>query len=589
MSVLDRLDPRQHLSAAVGWAVFAVVTVAALVTADFAARQAEARARVDAETLLAEYATQVRDAVSMQVQIRRSVLDATAVTMQAPAAGPGRRASRFLAEIRARFPEFSLLMVVASGGLIMDASDAMRVGKSIDAEAWQRLARQEPVTRLRAHDAAASPALPEGVYLSVPIGEAGVLVAGLPLSWLGEQVSRMQDAFSRTRPAQVLLTARDGSVLFGPDAWRGRSVATDDNLSDDGAYLVGRRASLRLADGMGLGWTAIVRQQVAIALDAARATRTLVFAIVFLAGVMAATLAAAATQVLMRPVARLARDAEAIRTGQAGSLAVPSGRDDVARIGAALSKVVDHLQSEKAALQRLNAELDQRVGERTRRIERMAAETRQAAVTRERLRMARDLHDTLAHSLMALLTQIRLVRKLGPRMAPADLDAELERAEVATTTGLAEARAAITAMRSTSVRDTGLAQALQAAADRLRERNGIEIQVISQVEPNDMAAALVDDRAETAFRVVEEALRNIERHARASQVQVALTTKAQPDGGIAVRLTVTDDGVGFDPGADMPGHFGLRGMKEQAELIGARLVVASRVGAGTCVELEFEG
>lgn len=584
--MLERLDPRHHLAAAIGWAVFVVVTLAALLTAELAARQAEQRARADAENLLAEFATQVRDAVSMQLQARRSVLAATAATLRSlDPLLPG-RAAQLVAETQARFPEFAVLAIVDAQGRVTDASDADWLGRRVAQQPWFAQGQRNPVAT-DGH-APGEGAGGDALHLAVPIGDGGVVVARLPMAWLATQLERMQQAFSRTRRLQLLIAARDGTVLFGPPGWLGRALGTDAQVAEDGAFVIGRRADLRLADGLGLGWTAVVRQQSAQALAAARSTRGTVFTVVFVAGLLAASLAALATQWLMRPVARLARDAEAIRAGRAQTLNVPAGSDDIARIGGTLTKVVEHLQTEKAALQRLNAELDQRVGERTRRIERMADESRHAAVARERLRLARDLHDTLAHSLMALLTQIRLVRKLRGRLDTAALDAELERAEAAATAGLAEARAAITQMRDNAVRDIGLASALRELAERFRQRSGLAVEVDLQLDQAGAPAALVDARAETAFRIAEEALRNIDRHAGAGQVHIGLRTEPRPSGLLRVQLQVADDGVGFDAGAAVPGHFGLRGMREQAELIDGQLVIDTAPGRGTSIRLDFD-
>lgn len=95
-----------------------------------------------------------------------------------------------------------------------------------------------------------------------------------------------------------------------------------------------------------------------------------------------------------------------------------------------------------------------------------------------------------------------------------------------------------------------------------------------------------DERAETLYRIAEEALRNVERHAAAERVTVELRESGEP---VAPRrlLRIVDDGAGFDPAAPVPGHYGLRGMREQAVLIEAALRVHSAPGAGTRIELEF--
>jgi signal transduction histidine kinase len=290
-----------------------------------------------------------------------------------------------------------------------------------------------------------------------------------------------------------------------------------------------------------------------------------------------------ATRLLTRRLSRLATDAEAVRMGERQALTVPPGGDEVSRIGTTLSQLVHHLQDEKQALQTLNAELDRRVAERTQRIERMADETRHAAVTRERLRIARDLHDTLAHSLMALLTQIRLVRKLRARMSAVELEEELGLAEQVAATGLSDSRAAIAQMRDNGVKETGLGSAVQDITRRFSERTGVSV----SLEADEAVTKLTDERAETAFRIIEEALRNVERHAGAQAVSVGLHDRPSPGNEPEVTIEVADDGIGFDPALPRPGHYGLRGIHEQAALIGARLRVLSEHGKGTQIVLTF--
>jgi signal transduction histidine kinase len=151
-------------------------------------------------------------------------------------------------------------------------------------------------------------------------------------------------------------------------------------------------------------------------------------------------------------------------------------------------------------------------------------------------------------------------------------------------------------MRHNSVREVGLGAALGELLARFRERQGHTVHW--QADP--AAAALADERAETVFRIAEEALHNIERHAQARTVTVRLQATgagAGPAAGVAdapgteaaerIVLSLADDGVGFDPAAPRTGHYGLRGMQEQAALIGARLRIDSQPGAGTTLTLDF--
>lgn len=212
---------------------------------------------------------------------------------------------------------------------------------------------------------------------------------------------------------------------------------------------------------------------------------------------------------------------------------------------------------------------------RQRDIVRMGDENRHAAVLRERLRIARDLHDTLAHSMAAMLTQIRLIRKLAA-VAPERLAEELERAEEAALDALREARSAVTRMRYQAVRDDGLGAALGRLTKQLRLRKGIEI----DLNVDSRAFVLADERAETVFRVVEEAVHNIERHAGVERGFIVARVKPDTANG-RLEVIVRDEGKGFDPGVGAIGHYGITGMREQVEMIGGSLLIESALQRGT--------
>ena len=211
-------------------------------------------------------------------------------------------------------------------------------------------------------------------------------------------------------------------------------------------------------------------------------------------------------------------------------------------------------------------------------MERLAEESRYAAIVRERLKIARDLHDTLAHSMMAILSEIRLLRRLHSR-DPAALAGELQRAEQIAHQGLTEARSAITQMRANAVRETGLGPALASAFERFIDHTGLSGEFSADAE----AARFGDERGEAFLRIAQEALRNIERHAMATRVIVQL----QMINGTHVELRIQDNGVGFDPQTLLPGHYGIIGLREQAELIGAELTIDSRRNEGTMISVSL--
>jgi signal transduction histidine kinase len=180
--------------------------------------------------------------------------------------------------------------------------------------------------------------------------------------------------------------------------------------------------------------------------------------------------------------------------------------------------------------------------------------------------------------MMEMLVEVRTLRMLHARN-PEKLDAELERAEELARQGLQEAREAVSQIRVNAVRDLGLGAALSGAVNRFAERTGLQVRFAA----DPLSASFADARAETMFRIAEEALRNIDRHAEASQVEVWL--KDLPDG--AVELVIADNGIGFDPAAPHPGHYGVLGIREQAQLIDAELELHSAPGEGATVRVRL--
>jgi PAS domain S-box-containing protein len=204
-----------------------------------------------------------------------------------------------------------------------------------------------------------------------------------------------------------------------------------------------------------------------------------------------------------------------------------------------------------------------------------ADEARANAVIRERLRITHALHDTLVHSLVALAPQMRLIRKTAGADAPAPLIEELRLAEQAVRDGLTRARAAIADLRGQPLEPEGFGAALEALALRFGERTGVHV----LVDLDARARNLRPDTADTLHRIAEEALRNAELHAQPTRVGVYL---AADDCGGAT-LVIADDGRGFDPEQPPAGHYGLIGMRERAEMIGARFRIDSQPGQGTRV------
>jgi len=204
---------------------------------------------------------------------------------------------------------------------------------------------------------------------------------------------------------------------------------------------------------------------------------------------------------------------------------------------------------------------------------RLGEQAREAAVLGERNRIARDIHDTLAQGFTGVVVNLeaanRTLRKHNVEVA---LE-HIEHARGLAKTCLDEARLSVRALRPDPLQQSDLLQALQAQVERMAA-SGTTARLVTQGDP----LALPRETQGELLRIAQESITNAMKHAHAQRVDVALTFA--PD---RVSLCVTDDGVGFDPDAQHEG-FGLLGMRERAERIGARLTVTSALGQGSRVE-----
>jgi signal transduction histidine kinase len=210
-----------------------------------------------------------------------------------------------------------------------------------------------------------------------------------------------------------------------------------------------------------------------------------------------------------------------------------------------------------------------------RRLADYAASTEQLAISQERNRLARELHDTLAHSVTAVTVQLEAIQALWatePTSARAMLDSALQTAH----SGSREARRALKALRASPLED-GLCVAIGNLARAAAARADLQLALTT---PDDWTTA-PPDQEQFLYRVAQEAIANVVRHARATELRVALERR---NGYIA--LSVADNGVGFVAGAvNTAARFGLKGIEERVEMIGGRLSVESAPGSGTTVRV----
>ena len=211
-------------------------------------------------------------------------------------------------------------------------------------------------------------------------------------------------------------------------------------------------------------------------------------------------------------------------------------------------------------------------------LERLESERRESArqalrvLEGERSRIARELHDEVGQTLTGVMLQ---VEALAARI-PGELREQLDELRETARSGTEEVRRIASQLRPEALEDLGLLSALAALATAFAEQAGIAVErrLASSV-------ALSEEQELVVYRVAQEALTNIARHAGATRVEFSLAA----DDATTV-LTVRDDGRGLAPGS-LPSSRGIRGMRERAMLIGAKLQIDSHAGQGTQIQLSI--
>ncbi|MFZ5915633.1 MAG: sensor histidine kinase [Chloroflexota bacterium] len=216
------------------------------------------------------------------------------------------------------------------------------------------------------------------------------------------------------------------------------------------------------------------------------------------------------------------------------------------------------------------------VVEANRQLRGYAATVENLATFRERVRLAREMHDTLAHSLSAVVVQLEAIDALQSS-DPAAAHEQLAKVRHQARLGLDEARRAIQNLRTNPVEELGLVGAMAQLTAQFGRRNGIHTDWAVVGEP----APLLPVQANALYRMAEEALSNVERHAAAGRVAVSLCYAE------GVTLTVQDDGRGFDPDIVDSDRFGLVGIRERAALVDGRVTVESTPGEGTTLTVQI--
>ena len=286
------------------------------------------------------------------------------------------------------------------------------------------------------------------------------------------------------------------------------------------------------------------------------------------------------TRHVVRPTEQLTAAAERMAMGDLSSPIDVTAQDEVGKLADSLDAMRQRLREAYDSIERANRELEQRVAERTARLGQVLRKTI-SAQEEERRRLARELHDETAQDLAALL--IALDRARDALDAPSPARDQILNAKETASRLLAETRRLIVGLRPTVLDDIGLVPALRWYCDTHLAEQGIE----TTIEADQPATRLPRHMEVALFRVVQEAVSNIARHAHANHVRIRLSFRAG-----TVTVVVADDGLGFDvdhalgQSANGGGRVGLLGIQERVHLLGGSMQIHSSLGHGTEIVLE---
>ncbi|MEK6719768.1 MAG: HAMP domain-containing protein [Chloroflexota bacterium] len=324
----------------------------------------------------------------------------------------------------------------------------------------------------------------------------------------------------------------------------------------------------------------VLEQSVDVALALPNQLRDRLFLSIGFGLVLILAVAWFTTRRVVKPTEQLMRAAERMAGGDLASPIEVHAQDEVGQLAESLEAMRQRLNVAQETIERANRELESRVADRTARLGQVLRKTI-SAQEEERLRLARELHDETAQALAALTIALDRTRDDLDTRSPDTRERILEARSIAAGL-LEEIRRLILGLRPSVLDDLGLVPAIRWLCETSLTERGIEV----SIEAEQAGIRLPAHVEVTLFRIIQEAVGNIARHAGAAHVRLGL----QVTSGTA-HVTIVDDGRGFDVArtvgpAGSDGSVGLVGMQERVALLGGTIEIRSSAGGGTQIVVD---
>lgn len=267
---------------------------------------------------------------------------------------------------------------------------------------------------------------------------------------------------------------------------------------------------------------------------------------------------------LARPIAQMLNGVRAITSGDLNVSVPVAANDELGELATSFNQMTNELNRRTNELAQTSAELQ------------LKDTQVKVAALEERQRLARELHDSVSQALYGIALGARTAQtqlERDPAKLAEPLDYILSLAEA----GLSEMRALIFELRPESLKNEGLVAALTKQSDALRARYKLDVVTRFDSEPEISLEA-----KEALYRITQEAMHNVVKHAHATHVELTLEERVGK-----LTLEIHDNGKGFDTNREFPGHLGIKSMPERAAQIGAQFRIQSQTGEGTTITVSL--
>jgi signal transduction histidine kinase len=450
-----------------------------------------------------------------------------------------------------------------------------------DVSSWRAAsAVQDLIERVRTGNASAMAVLPASnsmdglAVIAVAAPGGGTLIGGFSTSNLA--INHLLDDLQLGAQGSGFVVDSSGSILYArgpsveqvslPNGHGGLQGASEALAGKAGAFLT-ENGSDSWAVGYApvalAGWAVIVRESWADAVGPMARFSVLSPILVILAALVSLVAVYLILNYVIRPLRTLGAMAERVAWGDFAAVELPvAGVQEIRELHGTLRHMVEQIRRYQAGMQNYVTAVTEGQEE-------------------ERKRLARELHDDTAQSLIGLMQRIKLARR-DLKRDPARADERLAELEQLSTATWLDVRRFSEALRPAYLEQFGLEPALGTLTEQVGELAGAP-QISFTVKGS--VRRLRSEVEVALFRIVQEALSNARQHAQATHVDVTLTYDEH-----SVAVTVADDGCGFDvpkfpAGLAASGHYGLAGIRERTLLVSGHLEIDSAPGRGTRIRV----